>query len=90
MTCHSTRTGVPHAAIRTLPQDHGAVYPEGIFSPAERVWGGASWDEVFSGFCDGAQEAREAKQAFIAGMRRALCDETIKERLRGIRERFAW
>ena len=38
---------------------HGAVYLEGIFSPAERVAGGASWDEVFTGFCDGAQEARE-------------------------------
>jgi aminodeoxyfutalosine deaminase len=39
---------------------HGAVYIEGIFSPAERVRRGPSWDEVFSGFCDGAQQAREA------------------------------
>jgi aminodeoxyfutalosine deaminase len=39
---------------------HGAVYVEGIFSPAERVKYGPSWDEVFSGFCDGAQEARES------------------------------
>ena len=38
---------------------HGAVYVEGIFTPAERVLGGASWDEVFSGFCDGAIEAKE-------------------------------
>ena len=38
---------------------HGAVYIEGIFTPAERISGGASWDEVFSGFCDGAAEARE-------------------------------
>lgn len=38
---------------------HGAVYLEGIFTPSERVMGGASWDEVFSGFCDGAAEARE-------------------------------
>ena len=38
---------------------HGAVYIEGIFTPAERVSGGASWDEVFSGFCDGAAEAKE-------------------------------
>ena len=36
---------------------HGAVYLEGIFAPAERVRGGASWDEVFTGFCDGAMEA---------------------------------
>ncbi len=39
---------------------HGAVYIEGIFTPAERVGGGASWDEVFTGFCDGADEAKEA------------------------------
>ena len=39
---------------------HGAVYIEGIFTPAERIAGGASWDEVFTGFCNGAQEAREA------------------------------
>jgi aminodeoxyfutalosine deaminase len=35
------------------------VYIEGIFTPAERVLGGASWDEVFGGFCDGAEEAKE-------------------------------
>src|SRR5881398_1544116 len=39
---------------------HGAVYLEGIFSPAERVHRGVDWDEIFSGYCDGAQEAREA------------------------------
>jgi len=38
---------------------HGAVYIEGIFSPAERVARGVGWDEIFSGYCDGAQEARE-------------------------------
>jgi len=38
---------------------HGAVYIEGIFSPAERVRRGVSWDEIFSGYCDGAQEAEE-------------------------------
>ena len=38
---------------------HGAVYLEGIFTPAEAVGRGASWEEVFAGFCDGAQEARE-------------------------------
>ena len=38
---------------------HGAVYVEGIFSPAERVRRGVGWDELFSGYCDGAQEARE-------------------------------
>jgi aminodeoxyfutalosine deaminase len=38
---------------------HGAVYLEGIFTPAEPVRRGAAWDEVFTGYCDGAQEARE-------------------------------
>jgi aminodeoxyfutalosine deaminase len=38
---------------------HGAVYVEGIFTPAERISGGASWDEVFSGFCEGTEQARE-------------------------------
>ena len=37
----------------------GAVYIEGIFTPVERISGGASWDEVFSGFCDGAAEAND-------------------------------
>ena len=38
---------------------HGAVYLEGVFTPAEPVGRGARWDEVFAGYCDGAQEARE-------------------------------
>jgi aminodeoxyfutalosine deaminase len=38
---------------------HGAVYLEGIFSPIERVWRGVDWDQIFAGYCDGAQEARE-------------------------------
>src|SRR5215472_2050319 len=38
---------------------HGAVYIEGIFSPAEPVRRGARWEEVFAGYCDGAREARE-------------------------------
>jgi aminodeoxyfutalosine deaminase len=32
---------------------------EGIFSPAERVRRGVAWDAIFTGFCDGAEEARE-------------------------------
>jgi aminodeoxyfutalosine deaminase len=38
---------------------HGAVYLEAIFSPAERISRGVAWDEIFSGYCDGAQAARE-------------------------------
>jgi aminodeoxyfutalosine deaminase len=37
---------------------HGAVYLEGIFVPG--LWRGLDTDEVFGGYCDGAQEAREA------------------------------
>jgi aminodeoxyfutalosine deaminase len=37
---------------------HGAVYLEAIFSPAERVRRGVDWDEMFTGYCDGADEAR--------------------------------
>ena len=38
---------------------HGAVYLEGIFSPAERARRGVGWEEMFAGYCDGADEARE-------------------------------
>jgi len=38
---------------------HGAVYLEGIFSPAERVRRGCDWQEIYEGFCDGADAARE-------------------------------
>jgi aminodeoxyfutalosine deaminase len=38
---------------------HGAVYLEAIFSPIERTWRGVDWDEMFSGYCDGAQAAKE-------------------------------
>lgn len=37
---------------------HGAVYLEAIFSPAERVRKGVAWDDLFGGYCDGAEEAR--------------------------------
>ncbi len=38
---------------------HGAVYIEGIFTPAERVRRGVNWQEIFEGACAGAQQARE-------------------------------
>jgi aminodeoxyfutalosine deaminase len=38
----------------------GAVYLEGIFSPAERVEAsGIGWDEIYTGYCEGALEAQE-------------------------------
>lgn len=38
---------------------YGAVYVEGIFSPAEPAARGVPWEVVFEGYCDGAQAARE-------------------------------
>jgi len=38
---------------------HGAVYLEAIFGPTVSARMGATWDEIFSGYCDGAQQARE-------------------------------
>ena len=38
---------------------HGAVYLEGIFSPAERVRRGCAWEDIFEGVTAGAQEAKE-------------------------------
>ncbi len=38
-------------------KEHGAVYLEGIFAPG--LWRELDTDEVFSGYCDGAEEARE-------------------------------
>jgi aminodeoxyfutalosine deaminase len=38
---------------------HGAVYVEAIFGPTDAVRAGVGWDAVFSGYCDGAQQAWE-------------------------------
>jgi aminodeoxyfutalosine deaminase len=40
-------------------KEQGAVYIEGIFSPTQQARRGVDLDEVFSGYCDGVQEARE-------------------------------
>jgi aminodeoxyfutalosine deaminase len=45
---------VEYAAEAAAP---GAVYLEAIFAPG--LWRGLDTDEVFGGYCDGAQEARE-------------------------------
>lgn len=37
----------------------GAVYLEAIFSPIERVVRGVRWEELFDGYCSGAQQAQE-------------------------------
>lgn len=45
---------------------HGAVYLEGIFTPAEPAGRGVRWEEIFDGYCDGAQEAWEAHGVRVA------------------------
>jgi aminodeoxyfutalosine deaminase len=37
----------------------GCRYAEPLFSPSEPVMRGTPWQEVFEGYCDGADEARE-------------------------------
>jgi aminodeoxyfutalosine deaminase len=37
----------------------GCVYAEAIFSPTEPMARGTPWQEIFEGYCDGADEARE-------------------------------
>ena len=51
------RQAVVDYADRAAAQ--GAVYIEAIFSPIERAWRSVGWEEMFTGYCDGAQEARE-------------------------------
>lgn len=64
---------------------HGAVYLEAIFSPAERVRRGATWDEVYTGFCDGVVEARErfgVEIRLTPDITRGFSDEEAAETVR--------
>jgi aminodeoxyfutalosine deaminase len=45
---------------------HGAVYLEGIFSPSEPASRGVRYEEVFAGYCDGVQQAREEHGVLVA------------------------
>src|SRR4029077_13897674 len=64
---------------------HGAVYLEGIFSPSEPASRGASYEEVFAGYCDGAQEAWEPHGVrvrltpdIVRGFPIEAADETVR------------
>jgi aminodeoxyfutalosine deaminase len=63
LTTHAMRTADDFrrvvVAYAAEAASHGAVYIEAIFSPAERISRGVDWDEIFSGYCDGAEEAEE-------------------------------
>jgi aminodeoxyfutalosine deaminase len=63
MTTHVMRTAED---FRQIVVDYakeaaafGAVYLEAIFSPIERVARGVGWEDLFEGYCDGAQQASE-------------------------------
>jgi aminodeoxyfutalosine deaminase len=43
----------------------GAVYLEGIFTPAEPAGRGVSWEEIFAGYCDGAAQAYETHGVLV-------------------------
>lgn len=60
---------------------YGAVYLEGIFSPSEPATRGVSYEEVFAGFCDGAEEAWEkhgVKVALTPDIVRGFPDEAAR------------
>ncbi len=74
---------------------HGAVYFEGIFSPAERVRRGVAWEAIFDGVCDGAQQAKELHgveirltpdipRGFSMNEARATVDWSARYRDRGV------
>jgi aminodeoxyfutalosine deaminase len=50
------RTVVEYAAEAA---SYGCLYIEGILSPLRQARQGVEWDEVFGGYCDGIEEARE-------------------------------
>jgi aminodeoxyfutalosine deaminase len=64
---------------------HGAVYVEGIFSPAERARRGVAWDAIFSGYCDGADEARERHDVEIRLTPDAIRGFTLDEATETVR-----
>jgi aminodeoxyfutalosine deaminase len=68
----------------------GCHYAEPLFSPSEPVARGTPWQEVFEGYCDGADEAREqygVELRFTPDITRDFPPE-IGERLAGWAVRF--
>ena len=63
----------------------GAVYLEAIFSPAEPAMRGVAWEEIFEGYCEGAQEARERfgiEICFTPDITRAYSPQLAKKTVR--------
>jgi aminodeoxyfutalosine deaminase len=63
MTTNCLRTATDFAEVvenyAAEAAGFGAVYIEGIFSPCERVQRGVTWDELFTGYVEGAVAAQE-------------------------------
>lgn len=63
---------------------YGAVYLEGIFSPAERIERGVDGDELFTGYTEGAVEAWEkhgVRVRFTPDLYRSMPDLTIADQV---------
>jgi len=68
----------------------GAVYLEAIFSPSERVQRGLAWDEIFTGYTEGAVEAFErhgVRMLFTPDLYRGL-DPAIAEECARVAVRY--
>jgi aminodeoxyfutalosine deaminase len=70
---------------------HGAVYLEGIFSPAERVRRGVAWETIFDGVCAGVEEAPieirltpDITRGFTLDEARATVEWSARYRDRGV------
>ncbi len=71
---------------------HGAVYLEGIFSPPERVLRGIGWDEIYTGYAEGAVEAYERHGVtvrFTPDIFRNGCSTELAEECARVSVRYA-
>lgn len=69
----------------------GAVYIEGIFSPPERVLRGIGWDEIYTGYTEGAVEAFErygVTMRFTPDIFRNGCSEELAEECARVSVRY--
>lgn len=69
----------------------GAIYIEGIFSPPERVLRGIGWDEIYTGYAEGAVEAYERHGVtvrFTPDIFRNGCPEDLAEECARVSVRY--
>jgi aminodeoxyfutalosine deaminase len=71
---------------------YGAVYLEGIFSPAERMLRGIDGEELFTGYAEGAAEALDRHGVtvrFTPDLYRTLTDLTVAEEVAHLSVKYA-